>query len=150
VLAQGGGDLLGELLDLLDQWLDRGDQSEHERPPGGELGLANASLGRASELREQLGGLLTSGVAPAREERPEAAVRPPRAPRGARVARQERSEIGLSSFWNTPIGPGQNRSSSARNWLHNATLACTRSSRARVSARSAFVSPESGSSTRKR
>ena len=51
---------------------------------------------------------------------------------------------------NRPIGPGQNRSSSARNWLHSATLACTRSSRARVSARSALVWSESGSSTRKR
>ena len=50
VLAQRGGDLLGELLDLLDQWLDRCDQGEHERSAGGELGLADASLGRASEL----------------------------------------------------------------------------------------------------
>ena len=31
--------------------------------------------------------------------------------------------LGLSSFWNRPIGTGQNRSSSARNWLVSATLA---------------------------
>ena len=72
VLAHGGGDLLGELLDLLDQRLDRGDQGEHERAAGGELGLADAPLGRAPELREQLGGLLATGVALAREERAEA------------------------------------------------------------------------------
>jgi hypothetical protein len=41
VLAQRGGDLLGELLDLLDQWLDRRDQRQHQRSAGGELGLAN-------------------------------------------------------------------------------------------------------------
>ena len=50
VLAQRGGDLLGELLDLLDQWLDRCHQREHERPSGGELGLADAPLRRAPEL----------------------------------------------------------------------------------------------------
>jgi hypothetical protein len=51
---------------------------------------------------------------------------------------------------NRPIGPGQKRSSSERNWLAVATLVRTRSSRARVSALSAFVSSLSGSSTRKR
>src|ERR1700757_2207486 len=58
--------------------------------------------------------------------------------------------MGLSRSVNRPIGPGQKRSSSERNWLQTATRVLTRSSRARVRACSALVWSESGSSTRKR
>ena len=70
-----------ELLDLLDEWLDRRDQGEHERPAGGELGLADAALGRAPELGEQLArasGHRSSAGAPGT---PEGAARPDRARR---------------------------------------------------------------------
>jgi hypothetical protein len=50
VLPECGSDLLGELLDLLDQRPDRCDQREDKRSPGGQLGLANTSLRRAPEL----------------------------------------------------------------------------------------------------
>ena len=46
--------------------------------------------------------------------------------------------------------PGQKHSSWARSWLASATRVSTRSSRARVSARSALVASVSGTSTRKR
>jgi hypothetical protein len=60
VLPHRDGDLFGELLDLLDQRPDRCDQGEDERPPGGQLGLADASLGRAPEPVQQFSGPLTS------------------------------------------------------------------------------------------
>jgi hypothetical protein len=63
----------------------------------------------------------------------------PRASSGLGSRARNASEIGLSSSENNPIAPGQNRSSSARNWLANATRAPTRSSRARVSALIALV-----------
>jgi hypothetical protein len=47
VLVRRGGDLLGELFDLVDERCDRCDRREYDRSPGSELGLADASLGRA-------------------------------------------------------------------------------------------------------
>ena len=54
-------------------------------------------------------------------------------------AQGTRARSGYAGSVNSPSGPGQNRSSSARGWLVNAVRAPTRSSRARVSARSALV-----------
>jgi hypothetical protein len=47
--------------------------------------------------------------------------------------------IGLSMSLKIAAAPGQYRSSSVRSWLASATLVATRSSRARVRARSALV-----------
>ena len=47
---QRGRDLPVELLDLLDQRLDRRDQRQHERSAGAQLDLADASFGRTPEL----------------------------------------------------------------------------------------------------
>ena len=81
VLVQSGGDLLGELLDLLDQRLDRRDQREDDRPARDHLRFADASFGRAPELCEQLGGLLTSRVALPGEKPSRSAARRGRARR---------------------------------------------------------------------
>jgi hypothetical protein len=48
-LAQRGRDLPVELLDLRDERPHRRDQRQHERSAGGQLAIADASLGRASE-----------------------------------------------------------------------------------------------------
>jgi hypothetical protein len=156
VLAQRGRDLAVELLDLGDERPDRRDQREHERSAGAQLRrdqrehersagaqlrLADASLGCPSELREQRGGLLATRIPLARKERRQTLFAERTRVGWARVALQERErdQIWLSRSLNSPIGPGQNRSSSARSWSPSATLACTRSSRPRVSARSALV-----------
>jgi hypothetical protein len=69
VLANAGGDLALELLDLLVERLDRRDHAQDERPAGGQLELADPRDRGAAELCQKLRGLLATGVALARQER---------------------------------------------------------------------------------
>ena len=90
MLADLGRELALELLDLHVQRLDRRDQRQHELPASGQLELADATLGRAPELCEQLRGLLAAGVVLAGQERPKARFAQPARVGRARVALQER------------------------------------------------------------
>ena len=106
-------------LDLLVERLDRRDQAQDQRSADAELELADPGLGRAPELCQQLArasGRRSSAGAPGT---PAGAARPDRArPRGSGSARGTRARSGCRRLVNRPIGPGQNRSSSARSWLH--------------------------------
>ena len=53
--ADGAGDLAGEQAYLLDQWLEGGDEREHDGAAGFELGFAGAALRGAAEPDEQFG-----------------------------------------------------------------------------------------------
>ena len=72
MLTHRVGDLALERLDLRGEGLERLDERQHQRSTGGQLGLANASFGRAPELGQQLRRLLAPGVMLAGEERPKA------------------------------------------------------------------------------
>ena len=90
VLADGGGDLALELLDLLVERLDRRHQAQDQRPADAELELADPGLGGAAELCEQLPGLLPAGVVLADEESAQARFSQAARVVGAGVALEER------------------------------------------------------------
>src|ERR1700694_6329885 len=68
MLADRGRDLALELLDLRVERSHRRDQREHELAARCQLELADATLGRAPELCEQLRGLLAARVPRAGEK----------------------------------------------------------------------------------
>ena len=91
VLADGGGDLPLELLDLLVDRRDRRDQTEDQRSADAQLELAGPGLGGAAELCEQLPWLLPAGVVLADEEGVQARLSQTARVRGARVALKDRA-----------------------------------------------------------
>ena len=144
------GDLSLELDDLADDDLQRGHERQDDLSSAAGLGLAAAARGGGPQPSEQLRGRLAVVVVVRLvRTRPGAFRLVPSRRSGWDTAPGTRARSGCRDR-NSPIGPGQNRSGSERSWLANATLEATRSSRARVSARSASVSSESGSNSRKR
>ena len=140
--ADRGGDLALELRDLRVQRRDHRDQAQHELAASLRALLADtAARVRCASLASSCGGFLAAGVVLSRRGMPLSAPRRARARRpgwGSAPGTPARSS---RPGWRTsPSGPGQNRSSSARDWLHHAQSRCAdRSSRPRVSARSALV-----------
>jgi hypothetical protein len=68
MLADGCGDLPLEFLDLPVSEFGHRDQRQHQLPPGAQLVLTDATLGRLLELGQQHRGLLASPVALTRQE----------------------------------------------------------------------------------
>jgi len=60
VSAQAVPDLAGQFADLGDEWVDRRDEREHDRPTRPDLLVAGAPVGSAAELADQLLGLLAA------------------------------------------------------------------------------------------
>ena len=100
---------------------------------GVHLRLAGAALRGRAQLCEQLAGRLVPAVALAGQERLHPLLPSVPASCGLGYRSRNASEIGLSRCRNRPIGPGQNRSSSACSWLL-APPASARDPRARGSA----------------
>ena len=109
-------DLALELLDLHVQRLDRRDQREHELPAGAQLELADAALGRAPELGEQLRRLLPAGGGLSGQKPPKAGLAGGRAGRRRPDSAPKADEMRLFK-WVRPRGPAQDRASSgAAGW----------------------------------
>src|SRR6202022_4411754 len=88
--ADRGLDLPLERPDLVNEGLERRDQAEHELPARFELRLAAPPFGRATQLGEQLSGLLAPRVVLAGKERLQPLLAQPLRVGGARVALQKR------------------------------------------------------------
>jgi hypothetical protein len=67
--VDGAADLAGELSDLLDEWLERGDEPEHGRATGVCFELADDGDGCQAQPREQVRGGSPAAVGVAGEER---------------------------------------------------------------------------------
>ena len=133
-------DLPLEVLDLRVERPDHGHEAEHQLAGGSELQLADPGCGaRGAAWTSARSGAARLSIARAPETLASAQLPDrERLPDWGSCSRNA-SRISASMCENSRNGPGQNRSSSARSWLTIAVRAATRSSRARVSARIAFV-----------
>ena len=103
---------------------------QHRAPAGRHLALADPALGRPMELRDSCASFCRP-ISLARQDARRRASPSRARPRGWDSAQERERDLVVRSL-NRPIGPGQNRSSSARSWLTSAALAPTSSSRPRV------------------
>src|SRR5450755_4588321 len=90
VLADRRRDPALELLDLPADQFDHRDQRQHQLAAGAQFKLADATVGSAPELCQQLGRLLAAGVVLAREKPGQARLAEPARVGGAGVALKKR------------------------------------------------------------